>query len=313
MMSATNGSAVALAALATALGSSTSALDGHRALVDFLRTRTDATSVFISRYDAATRTRHCVHAWCEGVEIDPSSLPPLPLNEGTSSQAIHACSPAVSGDYKSHLRSQFRVDVSMHRDPHLPQSSAAVPVLHGGEVVGVVEVQSTRRDAFHEHHVAELQAAIGIGARTVDFAAPAVPAVHAEHDQAIARGVVAGLLRRLGQRAGLRPDAFRALGRELGETLKAESVDAAVHAYAAMGFGAIHLSERAPGRFSFEGRDLLERGERSAQPTCFFALGFLEGAVSASDGAAALGSELACESRGDDVCRFMVATRGARR
>ncbi|HWH07679.1 MAG TPA: 4-vinyl reductase, partial [Candidatus Thermoplasmatota archaeon] len=213
----------------------------------------------------------------------------------------------------------FRVDVGRHIDPRVPESSVCVPLLRGGDVVGVVEVQSVQADAYGEPEAALLRAASATlvpsledtGTLRAKVKEQAGRLERADRDHAMARGLVRGLLKRLGEKSGVRPEVLRDIGREMGAGLQARDVADAAAAYEAMGFGRLQLVAVTGARSVFHGHDLLERDLRSSQPTCYFALGFLEGAMGSATQQATLGAELRCQSQGSAHCEFVVAARRA--
>lgn len=289
----------------------------HQAFQRFVVATMPCSGLFLVAFDPGTRTRRCLYAWSTGEEIEAETLPPLPLNDGPPSRAILEAAPVLTGDYQRATRGQFRVDVGRHLDPRVPESCVCVPVLSEGEVVGVLEVQSVEWDAYGPAQAGLLGVAAALLAPTFRDARPpaakagepAGPLEQADEEHAMARGLVRGLLKRLGEKSAVRPEVLRDIGREMGAGLQARDVADAAKAYAAMGFGHLQLVSEAGHRRVFHGHDLLERDLRSAQPTCHFALGFLEGALGSATQRGTLGAELRCQSQGNAHCEFVVAAR----
>lgn len=125
-------------------------------------------------------------------------------------------------------------------------------------------------------------------------------------EQAVTRDLVRRMLSEARRGASMRD-----LGRSLAQDVPALDVGDYARAFEAMGFGSIELRASADGRYELRGRDLLERLEESAQPTCDIALGFLEGAVARLEGAEVLGTETRCQSQGHEACTFVLRTRRA--
>lgn len=289
----------------------------HDALLRLVRSTMPCNGLFVAVFDPTSRTRRCTYAWSDGEEVAPASLPPLPLNDGPPSRAILGGAPVVEDDYQRATRGQFRVDVGRHIDPRLPQSCVCVPILVAGEVVGVVEAQSVKPAAYSSTDVSILHVAATALAGTFGDVRPLREKVEAQADlleradreHAMARGLVRGLLKRLGEKGGIRPETLRDIGREMGAGLQARDMADAAAAYAAMGFGELRQVAVDGRRRVFHGHDLLERDLRSLQPTCHFALGFLEGAMGTATKRGTLGAELRCESQGNAHCEFVVAER----
>lgn len=125
--------------------------------------------------------------------------------------------------------------------------------------------------------------------------------------QSVARGVVRRLLLAMMRR---RPEESvqtrRALGRALGEETAGADLQVDLQAFAAMGLGHVRLVSDRGGLLTFEATDSLETTPRAAAPSCYLALGFLEGLLGAHAGAPALGTETACQARGAPACVFAV-------
>lgn len=300
----------ALAQLARGLGHARAPHEAAEPLVAFFAAVLPATTgLFAAAYEEPTRTRRCVLACTDGEVADASSLPPLPLNDNPASQAIVRGAPVVTGDYQRFLRRQFRVDVGMHKDPRLPESAIAVPLRHAGRIVGTFEIQSPEPHAYEPEDVAFVEAAGGLLAGLVAGPDTKEGKPHAQGEHALARGLVREMLDRITRRANLRPEILRGLGRDLGGTLRAESLQSHVVAFASMGLGELRIASETPDRVVVHGHDLLERGPRSREPTCFVTLGYLEGAFSGVRGREVLGVEIACESQGRHECVFVLALR----
>lgn len=307
----------ALARFAREVGQAQGADATHEAFLRLVRGQMPCSGAFLVAFDVATRTRRAAYAWCDGEAVDAATLPPLPLNDGPPSRAILKGEVVIANDYQRATQGQYRVDLGRHIDPRVPQSSVCAPVLAGGMVVGVLEVQSVQRDAYLPEHAALLQAAASVlapafvdaGTLRAKVEEQAGLLERAGREHAMARGLVRVLLKRLGEKGGIRPEALREIGREMGAGLQAREVGDAAAAYAAMGFGELRLVATKGTQRVFHGHDLLELDMRSAMPTCHFALGFLEGALGTLTKRGTLGTETACQSQGRANCEFVVAER----
>jgi two-component system phosphate regulon sensor histidine kinase PhoR len=110
--------------------------------------------VVVSSYDESDELIRCDYAWVEGNRIDPTTLPPLPLNRqgGMQSQVIVSGEPLLFNDVVERVQAPdgtfYNVD-SEGTVRKLPESGPSgttaammVPVAHEGRVVGVVQVMA---------------------------------------------------------------------------------------------------------------------------------------------------------------------------
>ena len=111
--------------------------------------------VVVSSYDESDGLIRCDYAWVEGNRIDPTTLPPLPLNRqggGMQSRVIVTGEPLLFNDVVERVQAPdgtlYNVD-SEGTVRKLPDSGPSgttaammVPVAHEGRVVGVVQVMS---------------------------------------------------------------------------------------------------------------------------------------------------------------------------
>jgi PAS domain S-box-containing protein len=109
----------------------------------------------VSSYDERDGLIRCEYAWVEGNIVDPSTLPPLPLNlegGGMQSRVIVSARPLLFNDVAERVHEPKGTYYNVDREgtvQKLPDTgpvgtSAAmmVPVTHEGGVVGVVQVMS---------------------------------------------------------------------------------------------------------------------------------------------------------------------------
>ena len=139
-----------------------------RALKNFALASVPGNGIFISLYDAATRTRSPVYVWSEGEEQDVSALPPMPMSDSPHSRAVSTGEVVITDDFQAAMAGKPVVHVGLERDPRLPQSSLAVPMVEMGRVVGAVEVQSTEPAAYREEHAAAMRMAANLAAVAVE-------------------------------------------------------------------------------------------------------------------------------------------------
>lgn len=146
--------------------------------------------------------------------------------------------------------------------------------------------------------------------RHVDRLADAVASLHrapgGEGSQTLLRTLLSDLL----AHGGLAPPALSKVGEKLAAGT-GDGLEDGLEAYRRMGFGRLRLVEKdASGRYVFSGQDLVERTARGRACTCHLALGFARGLVARERKApSAPGAEVACQSRGDAECRFVVQAR----
>ena len=124
--------------------------------------------VIVSSFDPETELISCDYAWVDGGKLDPSILPPLPLNRegGMQSRVIMTGEPLLQNDVPEQVKDPAGVYYDVDREGHmrkLPdegppgvQSALMVPVKHEGEVVGVVQLMhETVRYADEQLELAE--------------------------------------------------------------------------------------------------------------------------------------------------------------
>lgn len=126
----------------------------------------------------------------------------------------------------------------------------------------------------------------------------------------IARPLVRSLFAELVRRSRLHENDLREMGAALARQVDAASCEAFAAAFERLGLAdELRCGGRHEGRYDFEARDLFERRPHARETTCHLTLGYLEEAVRRVEGRVALGSETACQSRGDASCAFAVRAR----
>jgi PAS domain S-box-containing protein len=110
----------------------------------------------ISSYDPTEGLIRCDYVWNEGNVIDPSSLPPLPLNPegGMQSRVIVSGKPFLFTDVPHEVRQRGGTYYNVDRQgkmekipdsgPSRTRSAMMVPISHDGDVVGVVQLMRDR-------------------------------------------------------------------------------------------------------------------------------------------------------------------------
>lgn len=117
----------------------------------------------ISLYDRESCTLHAQFILCDGQPLDVSLFPPLLIREDMPLQgrarAILTSQPTIVEDLPATVAQTGArsVTVAPSEDEHIPLSAAYVPMVVEGKVTGLLEVQSYRRNAYNEAHLAFLQ------------------------------------------------------------------------------------------------------------------------------------------------------------
>jgi PAS domain S-box-containing protein len=161
----------------------------------------------ISSYDPAEGLIRCDYLWNEGNVIDPSSLPPLPLNPegGMQSRVIVSGKSFLFADVAQQVRDpggtyynvdkQGRMEKIPDSGPARTKSAMMVPVSHDSDVVGVVQLMRDRGEYtsddvdLFEALVAQMAAAVRNARlqrerRRLEAAEAAARAAAAEREQA---------------------------------------------------------------------------------------------------------------------------------
>jgi two-component system, OmpR family, phosphate regulon sensor histidine kinase PhoR len=164
--------------------------------------------LLVSSYDDADDLIRCEYGWNEGQAVDPSTLPPLPLNRaggGMQSRVIVSGESFLFNDVPTQVRERegefYNVDPDgtirkiPDAGPAATNAAMMVPVKHEGKVVGVVQLMTDRGEYTQEQvELFEgLVAQMGAAVRTarlqkersrLEAAEEAARAVAAEREQA---------------------------------------------------------------------------------------------------------------------------------
>jgi len=169
--------------LAIALGRSTSFDDIYLGIHDHVTQLMDVGSFIISLFDAETETITADFVYGEGRIIDPKVLPPLklePPGRGTQSQVIRTGQPMIVSDLSGPMANlevqyEFTPEGEMMPGPPTPeeeakstQSELLAPMLHEGDVIGVVALQSHRLDAYGREDMELLCGIANLAAVAID-------------------------------------------------------------------------------------------------------------------------------------------------
>ncbi len=109
--------------------------------------------VAIALYDSEKKQLTCVRFNTDEGQVDPSSLPPAPLEPpglGTQSEAIHTRQPVIINNLRQRLAQlSFKMDVGSNND-RVTQSGLYAPMLAQGRVIGVLQAQSYTLNRFSQ-------------------------------------------------------------------------------------------------------------------------------------------------------------------
>jgi len=122
----------------------------------------DVTMCFFGRFDPASQSVEVIWQMHEGVELPGGHFP---LATGPTSQAIRTRKPQLISNWSSNgptVQVQYATD-----RPALPESTIIVPVTFGGQVAGVLSVQSYEPAAYDEDDVRLLEAVADLLAVTL--------------------------------------------------------------------------------------------------------------------------------------------------
>ncbi len=150
--------------LAIGLGRSTSLDSIYACIHEHVTQLMDTASFIVSLYDAEGQTIRAGFVFADGRTIDPALLPPLQLGDpgkGTQSQVIRTGRPLNVPDLSiplDGLESQYEILGNGNVVPSPPteasdeagstRSELLAPMVLEGEVVGVIAMQSYRRNAY---------------------------------------------------------------------------------------------------------------------------------------------------------------------
>ena len=129
----------------------------------------------------------------------------------------------------------------------------------------------------------------------------------------ISRSLVGQMLRDLQNVGGLSEGTMHRAGERLGSQVGGETLSEFIEAFADMGLGTLALVEadEERHRWIFTGDELVEFRAQGKEPMGHYTKGFLCSAMShILGGARVAGVELACQSMGDELCRFVIQSVG---
>jgi|GEM_PF-4824859 len=122
----------------------------------------------------------------------------------------------------------------------------------------------------------------------------------------ISRFLLGEMLRDLQEIGNLSEATMFRAGQELSTRAQSPSLGEFLEAFTLMGLGTLTLTEETPTRWQFAGDRLVEVKQGSDCPTCNYARGYLCGAVAHQKSVKVAAVEMACQSMGDEQCKFVV-------
>ncbi|MFZ5917275.1 MAG: ATP-binding protein [Chloroflexota bacterium] len=155
---------IAVSQLALALGETRDLSTIYHTIYEHLRTIVDAWVFIVSFYDDQTQLIRAEYAVHKGVIVDVAGFPPIPLGEpgqGTQSRVIHSGEPFYTPDHRGAVatsRTEYVVeqDGSVRKGPpaadeqEITRSALYVPMKLEGQTIGLMQLQSSRVDAYSQ-------------------------------------------------------------------------------------------------------------------------------------------------------------------
>ncbi len=159
-----------IASLAQALGAARELPPIFRALGEFATASAPCNGFFVSLYDAERDVRTAAYGCGDGIELDVSELPPMPVTTaGPNSRAVRTGEIVITKDYMKSTSGYLQVIVGPENYKR-PQSSMAIPMSVLGRVIGTIEVQSYETNAYHEEHATAMRMAANLTAVAIENA-----------------------------------------------------------------------------------------------------------------------------------------------
>jgi signal transduction histidine kinase/PAS domain-containing protein len=182
----------------------------YRTIYTFVQDLMDAMVFIVAGYDSRTQLIQAEYVVNQGEELDVADFPAIPLEglgKGTQSRVIHSGEPFYSPDLRDELVStkrKFKIAENGGLSEGFPGSEEAgwdesvksaiyVPMMVKGEVIGVIQVQSQRLNAYSQEDIDLLSGMANVAAVAVQNArliiqlADAVAERTAELEEKVAR------------------------------------------------------------------------------------------------------------------------------
>jgi PAS domain S-box-containing protein len=157
-----------ISGLAQGFGTARDLVTIFRALREFTLMSVPCDGLFISLYDHHRDVRTACYGWGDGREFDTSDLPAMPVTTaGPNSRAIRTGQVIITNDYMKAHRGRPTVIVGPDNGMR-PECSLAVPMAVMGRIIGTIEVQSYRKEAFREEHATAMRMASNLTAVAIE-------------------------------------------------------------------------------------------------------------------------------------------------
>jgi PAS domain S-box-containing protein len=139
-----------------------------RALREFTLVSVPCQGLFVSLYDPVRDVRTACYGWADGVELDTSQLPPMPVtSSGPNSRAVRTNEVVITSDYMNETRGHPAVLVGPDNGLR-PQSALSAPMSLMGRVIGTIEVQTYDPSAYGEEHATAMRMAANLAAVAIE-------------------------------------------------------------------------------------------------------------------------------------------------
>ena len=177
---------VAINRLALALGEFRDLDTVYHIVYDHVQALMDANAFFVSFYDSETQLIHAGYMVSNGIVLDVTDFPPIPLEEpghGTQSRVVHSGKPFYTPDWRKAMeqtRTEYKVAKgtgTVTKGPPPPEaqkdsvnSAVFVPMQIEGQTIGVMQAQSHRLNAYTQEDIDHLSALANVAAIAIQNA-----------------------------------------------------------------------------------------------------------------------------------------------
>ena len=157
-----------ISSLAQVLGTARELSTIFRGLREFTTVSVPCDGFFVSLYDSIRDVRTACYGWGDGNEFDVSELPPMPVTSaGPNSRAVRTGQVVITNNYMQATRGSASVIVGPDNGLR-PDSSLAVPMTVMGRIIGTIEVQSYKSNAYQPEHVTAMSMAANLTAVAIE-------------------------------------------------------------------------------------------------------------------------------------------------
>jgi len=176
---------IAVNQLALALGETRDLDKIYYTIYEHIRAMVDAWTFIVSSYDDETQLIRAEYAMHKDVALDVTNFPALPLarpGRGAQSQVIRTGEPLYTPDHlkameKANTKYTIAENGTITKEPQpedkpedTPHSALYVPIKIAGKTIGVMQLQSTRPDAYTQEDIDLLSALANVAAVAIENA-----------------------------------------------------------------------------------------------------------------------------------------------